>query len=388
MSKTPRVLMIADISGEGVEYHVGDEAMAEVAIERLKQIVGTDNIVMTCAHPDGVPATYSIKSSAHHSLTDAARKKLIFTRPHSYIKGLLRMVRNLRQCDVLFICGGGNLTSEWPGVLESRMYLISWALKLKKRVILVSQTLGPYSEEHRARISTLLEKVEWVGVRDKHYSHTQIPSPVHFAVDDASYLKPKHSEWTQSVINENKPCIAFSMRKFGKASDGLLTTLCKEVVKITNKQNLRTIFIPHHAPAHEGDIRLAKNNEALWPEDKPLTIMAPIPLAAPLKALTGDCEWTISMRYHQIIFSLAMGVPVIGVYVNEYTQAKLHGAFEQFGLAPRLMAIDEVEGKLEQLVEQVISEKTLFEAAAKRVAEEELTGSMRPYNLVTQAAGS
>jgi len=382
VTKKVKILMMADISGEGIEYHVGDEAMAEVAITRLKNLVGAENLVMACAHPEGVPATYGIPAIGYYSTTNTQRKKLIFQRPLSFIKGTLSMIHNLMKCDALFICGGGNLTSEWPGVLESRMRMLKWAVRFKKKVFLVSQTLGPYTDEHRSQINPLLASVTWIGVRDKHYSHKQITSEVKYAVDDASYLAPSHSDYTLSLVQPDVKRLAFSMRKFGRANESLLVTLSTEVARISKERHWQTIFIPHHAPANEGDIRIAKDNAHFWSDQKPLVITAPIPLAAPLKALTGECELTVSMRYHQIIFALSMGIPVVGIYVNEYTQAKLHGAFEQFGLEPRLISIEQVTSKLETLINQVLSEKLLFEEAKVRIATNEVKKSMIPYNKV------
>ena len=382
MSKNLKVLMFSDICGKSSGYHVGDEAMAEVAVARLKKICGTENITLACASPKAVTATYGVPSFAYYNFTDTQHADLKIHRPLSYLKSTAVLQYQLRKHDVLFICGGGNLTSEWPGVLESRMRLIQAALKLNKKVVLVSQTLGPYSPEHRRKYAHLLPQLDWVGVRDKHYSHKQTEATVKYAIDDASFLKPEHSARTSKVASGQKPYMTFSMRKFGDANDSLLDILSQEVAKINTNKGVNTVFIPHHSPNGGGDTALINQRSHYFQSDLDLTIVDPIELAAPLKALTSEGSWTVSMRYHQIVFALSTGVPVVGIYVNEYTQAKLRGAFEQFGLEPKLLAIDEVNGKLEPLIEQAISEKSLFHSAAEKCATDSLTDSMKPYRLV------
>ena len=58
--KKIKVLLLADISGLGPEYHVGDEAMAEVSITRLKDTLGIANLIVGCASPENVPKTYCV----------------------------------------------------------------------------------------------------------------------------------------------------------------------------------------------------------------------------------------------------------------------------------------------------------------------------------------
>ncbi len=378
--------MVADISGEGTEYHVGDEAMAEVAIERLAAMFGKDNLVMACASPDAVPTTYGIRAFAHYSSSDAQRRKMLFTRPHSLFKGYATLLWNLVRSDALLICGGGNMTSVWPEVLESRMQLIRWALRLKKRVLLVSQTLGPFSADHQVRCRQLLSQAEWVGVRDKGFSQEQIGFPVNFAVDDAVFLQPEHSEFTRKLVAEQRPRLGLSLRKLGKTGNDQLHNLCRTISRIVSAQRLNTIFIPHHAPHGGGDIRLAEESKHLWPQDLPLMILNPIPRAKPLKALTADCDWVLTMRYHQLIFALSTGTPAIGIHTDQYTQAKLNGAFEQFGLEPRILSIDEAPEKLQTLVDQVLREREVFKAAAAKVQGDAQTVNLRPYEKLRQIA--
>jgi polysaccharide pyruvyl transferase WcaK-like protein len=381
--RKPKILMLSDISGKGVEYHVGDEAMAEVAIERLGSIVGKENLIIGCARPENIYDTYGIKSFPFYHITDSDMRKFLFTRPWSYFASLFRIIRFLLKYDAVFICGGGNMTSVWPQVLEARLRLIKWANRLNKDVYLVSQTLGPYNEVHRHEVDSALSGAKWVGVRDKTFSKTQVKFPVHFAVDDACFLPAVHSDETEKLEIDSKPYCCVSMRYFGDANQENLLELSEAISDTASRQGLKTIFIPHHASGGKGgDIKLANSIVHKWSADSPLIIMDPIPMASPLKALTFNSEWVVTMRYHQLIFALSTGVSAVGVYVNEYTQAKLRGAFEQFDLEPILVSINDARSKLPNLVEQAKSRRDAFQRAAELVTVREKDISMAAYKKI------
>jgi len=380
VKKNAKVLMIADITGAGVDYHVGDEAMAEVAINRLSNLFGKRNLTMICASPKAIPATYGIKAVTYHSITNDKRASLLFKRPHSYLKNYLSLFYLLLTHKIVFICGGGNITTQWKEVLESRIHLIKWAKRFGKKVILVSQTLGPFNDAHRILVDKYIPLADWIGVRDYHYSHTQTKATVHYAVDDAVFLKPSEKSGIK-VLNdlpENK--LALSIRKLGTTTNNDLNSLCKLIAAIASEDNSHTVLIPHHAPNGKGDIQLANENKQYWSDDA-LTIIDPILLASDLKAITGDCKYTISMRYHQLIFALSMGVPAIGIYSNQYTKAKLEGAFKQFGLTPRVISVDDIADHLKEMIKQLSQDSQEFIQAAKHTASTSLEASMKPYLL-------
>lgn len=379
LKNTPRILMLSDITGLGPDYHVGDEAMAEVAIERLGQLVGKNNLILGCADPARVPETYGIQAFPFYHIPDQQMRSLLWRRPLSYFKAKATALYQVLRADKIIICGGGNMTSVWPHVLESRLRLLKLAALLGKEFYLVSQTIGPYSETHRQHIDQVLPKAKWIGVRDRHFSHTQISAPVHFALDDACYLEKKHTDHTRDISAKHHPFACISMRKFGPMDDREVVRIARSIERTVSVHDFRTVFIPHHAPGGKGgDIKLANNISHLW-KDKPFVLVDPIPLASSLKALTADSQFVISMRYHQLIFALSLGIPAVGIYVDEYTEAKLHGAFEALGLKPLVTSTADVEQCLEALVAEALNSRQQFEEAARKIQEEAKTDNERPY---------
>ena len=383
--KKIKVLLLADISGLGPEYHVGDEAMAEVSITRLKDTLGIANLIVGCASPENVPKTYGTNSFAFYHTTNEQFRALLLKKPLSYFKAIWTNFFQVYNCDVVLVCGGGNMTSVWPGVLESRLRLLKIAKIFRRKIFFVSQTLGPYKEDHRKMVNSILNKASWIGVRDKHYSHRQIDSSVNFAMDDACYLIKNHYKESETIAKEAKSFATISMRKFGTMNDESVLSVAKSIHKVIHKYAINTIFIPHHAPkGTEGDIKLANNIKHLWGDDY-FRIVDPIILASALKAITSQSNWVISMRYHQLIFSLSTGIPCVGIYVDEYTQAKLTGAFEAFGLKALVLSVHEVDEKLEELIQYAIQNRHDFENAALKLEGNLYEESIKPYELLSEA---
>lgn len=381
----PKILMLSDITGLGPDYHVGDEAMAEVAIQRLDKLIGKENLILGCANPTQVPETYGVKAFPFYHVTNDHFRRMLWRRPFSYLKSIAMNIYQVWRCDKILLCGGGNMTSVWPEVLEARLRILRTAILFRKEIILVSQTMGPYTNSHLECVNRIMQKATWIGVRDINFSRAQVSATVHFALDDACYLEGKHSEYTRSISNKNKDFACIAMRKFGDMDDSDVLRVASSIERTIQKRGLNTVFIPHHAPkGTKGDIKLANDIKHLWAA-KAFHVVNPIPRASELKALTSESKLVVSMRYHQLIFALSIGVPAVGIYVDEYTRAKLTGSFESFGLKPLLTSIYAVEGNLEALVVEACNMRGEFQAAASKIQKEKSI-SERPYRMLAGLA--
>jgi len=234
---------------------------------------------------------------------------------------------------------------------------------------------------------SVFSQAAWVGVRDKDYSAKQLDITVHFAVDDAVYLPVRHDEQTKKIATEHKHLVGLSLRHFKGVTPKHHENLCRSFAEYAQKNNKSTVFLPHHAADNMGDLEIARNVANLWGEGSPFLILDPVPCATAVKAVTQECSLVVTMRYHQLIFSLSVGVPVIGIYVEEYTQAKLKGAFEQFGLKPLLLSIEEASHKLHDLIEAANSRKDDFKKAALITVQESIVKNLRPYEKAAEITG-
>lgn len=380
-----KIIILADISGMGLDYHVGDEAMAEVAITRLAELVGKHNLVIACASPAEASATYNIKAIPLYSRSFKQRLTAIIKQPLSTLREFALLLFHLSSCDLVFVAGGGNHTSVWPEVLETRLFVYRLARIFKKRLVFASQTLGPYSDSHKMACQRAFSEAKWVGVRDKDYSASQLDIPVHFAVDDAVFLQMHPDNQTQLIVKNNNALVGLSLRGFRGVTAEQQEKLCQAIARITAKNNETCVFIPHHAPGGiHGDLEIARRVSSIWPDHNKLEILDPIPYASAVKELTSHCKWVVTMRYHQLIFSLSVGVPSVGIYVDEYTKAKLNGAFEQFNIKPILVSLRESPERIEQLIGSALSLKEQFIHAKNETMRNALEQNMKPYHVVNE----
>ena len=57
-------------------------------------------------------------------------------------------------------------------------------------------------------------------------------------------------------------------------------------------------------------------------------------------ARLASCRVVITGAYHNAVFALSMGIPVIGLYKSEYYSAKLNGVARQFGVGMSTLPLD------------------------------------------------
>src|SRR5699024_4559559 len=118
----PRVVVIGDI-GWSTLYHVGDEAMTEVALDALRER-GVEDVVLVAGEPLVAEALYGKKSIGRagfgprwprtrlvtrlRELTDALDRGLAGLPPDAPLRDIADAVES---ADAVLIAGGGNLNS-------------------------------------------------------------------------------------------------------------------------------------------------------------------------------------------------------------------------------------------------------------------------------------
>lgn len=345
-----RIAVFGDV-GQG-EYHVGDEAMSHAVVAELRERGFDDFVVLThdveqTATLYGLPAAQrpEVPWNAYerHQLLQEVKKALA---GGARTEAATRIIRTFEEsfvgCRALVLAGGGNLTSQYGGLLFERLAAIHVAHSLGLKVLVSGQTIGPVlTDADRKEVTEALQLCSVIGSRE-HYTHDLLSSlGVESAavLDDASFF-PSPKEISEP---DGLPA-AYIAATFAPASGAMnrhdYHRHMARLLDLAHEQlQLPIILIPHVSTigqkdgdqeSHAAIARLAKTNDIKVLEQKP---------AAETAVLTADAKLIITSRYHPVIFGLSAGVPVLPVAVDYYGEVRIGGALENWGLSPTLRSL-------------------------------------------------
>jgi polysaccharide pyruvyl transferase WcaK-like protein len=369
-------VVIADLN-DLANFHVGDEAMFEANLNRLRNLFPAANFTVLSQSPAFTARHYNVRALPYFGFSpkpgeSAPRKALLQTileqakitgkseaETERIIPGPCQaLFESLKNCDALIVSGGGNISSTWPHHLYERVALIKIAALYGKPAIITGQTFGPnFTPEDRALLKETLPLARLIGVREKASfeicRELGLPaSKILYQLDDAAFLKPfspqaKADPALAKLLATAKPWLAVTIHHFTdfETAPGQrrLQALAGQILKICHETGAHPVFLSHAAvtpgfdtwPDEAVGQRLARLLEPAI--EMPVIGVRP---TGEVAYLTGQAALVISTRYHPLVFGLAAGVPALGIYVDHYTEIKLRGALEHARLGDWLIPLE------------------------------------------------
>ncbi|MBN9387258.1 MAG: polysaccharide pyruvyl transferase family protein [Chloroflexi bacterium] len=367
-------VMIADLN-DLANFHVGDEAMFEANLTCFRNLFPGADFTVLSQNPAFTARRYNVKTLPYFGFSlqpgESAQRKVLLQTILDQAKISAKgengrkissswqpVFESLKSCDALIISGGGNISSTWPHHLYERVALIKIAALYGKPSIVTGQTFGPdFTPEDRALLKETLPLARLVGVREKaSYEICRelgLPaSKILYQLDDAAFFSPKPPQVETDpalakLLATGKPWLAITIHHFTDFETELgqkkLKAIAGQILKISRDTNTQPVFLSHAAvtpgfdtlPDEAVGQRLARLLE-------PTVGMPVLGIKSPGEVawLTGQAALVISTRYHPLVFGLAAGVPVLGIYVDPYTEIKLRGALEHARLAGWLIPLE------------------------------------------------
>lgn len=361
-----RITMIGDV-GWSRFYHLGDEAMTELAIDALRErtdieitliagepqyaaeMYGVDAISRIGFKRDRGPNITRLEKVLEHVASNGTRSSLKANDP------ALKVIEAVRDSDAVLIAGGGNLNSMFAHHIYERATLAKIARALGKPYALTSQTLGPLIyDEDRAIVHDLLAEAEFIGTRESYTTEfaEELGSgaaTVRRQVDDAFSLTASSDDRAAVADLADEPFILASFAE--KASTPMVSDadyharLAALTRRLADDTGLTVLLVPHGGalpPAEETrdqltDVKIARaSGSAKVVPTRMLT-------ARQLVALTEQAALVIGSRYHAAIFAGAAGVPFISLAPNLYSSIRMRGAAENVGMENFVLPIDSVD---------------------------------------------
>ncbi|MEP7290141.1 MAG: polysaccharide pyruvyl transferase family protein [Chloroflexota bacterium] len=358
------IVAIGDIGSFDL-YHVGDEAMLDANLTRLRAVIPDVRFTVlsrdpqfssqlyqcTAILPIGFPSPDETSESVSHErmiqVKRAAERRRAGTL--SGTDPLEQVVNAIAEADGVLISGGGNLSSTWTHHLYERAALIDAADILGKPVVMTGQTIGPnLLPAHQQVLEQVLPLVSYLGARELDTFRLALklgvsPQRLVYQVDDALYMDDEPFDTPD--FDTSEAFIAVTIHPFADpASDSpLFAQLAHALEAISEKCGARLVFIPHLQRADDNpqlsDAVVGRKIQSLMRNPETMRLVE-VATARKVYGLTKRASMVLSTRYHPLVFGVGSSVPGIGLFTDDYTRIKLSGALEHAELHQWIMPLE------------------------------------------------
>lgn len=275
-----------------------------------------------------------------------------------------RLLNNLKNANLLFNVGGGNLNTIWRfSGLYSKCITYLICKILGKPIIISGQTIGPIDNWlDRKFAKFVLNKVDAITLRDTSSKSILrsigVVKPVIKETADDAVLLPCatyeeiKARFLDEKIDEHRPLIGINIIGHGHLSGSKLNKakqiLAEVADHLISELDARIVFIPMEYIADDDRVTLSETLELMQHKDKARIIMNEYDDKT-LKGIIGQMGLVIGLRYHFIVFATTMQVPSIGIYLDQYYAMKIKGILELMGQERYACDIDKISS--EEIIE-------------------------------------
>ena len=329
----PSVLVLGDICRSD-EFHLGDEAMFQVAIEYL-QGPGECDVTGIVEDVELARSRYGINGVTGYYFpnTDVAEQMpalelaLADTTLHSELHAAMR------GASLLLISGGGNLASGFNDLTLQRLAVTRLARHYGVPVALMSQSIGPcYNHDQREAVTEIVNDAVLVGVRELSSWRAVIDigiedTKLRMTGDDALELC---SEVQRNEVNGS---VLLSIDSHLWHSDPTsCATLVAEALTFAQREGLAVKVLPQtwklEGGGEDSDEWVSHRIVELASQTFPDVAISIIEQqdGRGIAQIVSSASVVISSRYHPVVFATAAGRPCVFVSSSSYTRRKGEGA--------------------------------------------------------------
>ena len=434
-STAPRVLVIGDI-GQHI-YHVGDEAMTIASVQALSE-GGAAVTLMTrdvghsaryigaaVNHEAGAPYEYLPfflfpGAPAERELTLAALE-CVLTELHAdrerpsvtelvalpQVQALPEVLHPLEQTvermvdfadsiaamDAVVISGGGNLNSRYGWLLYERAAAVCAAEHAGVPVYVTGQSLGPVlSPEDAQVLERMLRTAQSVTVRERSSLAwcRERGIDARLSVDDATDYLPAspartlhHAEGVSAgqaldELPERYVCVTVN-----ECTEQQAQQIARLLDSMWREHGYAPVFLSHCGDPQtpeSGDIQVHQHIAEQLSPSTPATLL-PILHADQSVTVHRAAAFTLTSRYHPAVFSAAAGIPVLALVPDAFTQMRVGGALNLYGLGEFTLPLGLLAGGVPELMVAAALRHAAVAPDARRTELLEVLRAERAYLL-------
>lgn len=445
-TEAPRVLVIGDIGQH--TYHVGDEAMTiasaaalsegGAAVTLMTRDVGHSARYIGAAvnheaaqHEAGAPYEYLPFflfpwAPAERELTLAALECVLAQlhadreRPstselvalpqvqalpevlHPLAQTVERMVEfadAIAAMDAVVVSGGGNLNSRYGWLLYERAAAVRAAEHAGVPVYVTGQSLGPVLNPEDAQIlERMLRTARSVTVRERSSLAwcRERGIDARLSVDDATdypvaspartlhYAEGVSAGQALDELPEHYVCVTVN-----ECTEQQAQQIARLLDNMWREHGYAPVFLSHFGDPQNpesGDIQVHQRIAEQLSPSTPATLL-PILHADQSITVHRAAAFTLTSRYHPAVFSAAAGIPVLALVPDAFTQMRVGGALNLYGLGEFTLPLGMLAGGVPELMVAAALRHAAVASDARRTELLEVLRAERAY-LLAQILGS
>lgn len=446
ITEAPRVLVIGDIGQH--TYHVGDEAMTiasaaalsegGAAVTLMTRDVGHSARYIGAAvnheaaqHEADAPYAYLPFflfpwAPAERELTLAALECVLAQlhadreRPsvtelvalpqvqalpevlHPLAQTVERMVEfadAIATMDAVVVSGGGNLNSRYGWLLYERAAAVRAAEHAGVPVYVTGQSLGPVLNPEDAQVlERMLRTARSVTVRE-HSSLAwcrERDIDARLSVDDATdYLVDspartlRYAEGISAGQMLNKLPEHYVCVTVNECTEQQAQQIARLLDGMWREHGYAPVFLSHYGDPQDptsGDIQAHQRIAEQLSPSTPATLL-PILHADQSITVHRAAAFTLTSRYHPAVFSAAAGISVLALVPDAFTQMRVGGALNLYGLGEFTLPLGMLAGGVPELMVAAALRHAAVASDARRTELLEVLRAERAY-LLAQILGS
>lgn len=403
--------------------NVGDIAMLQVAVRRLRALWPDAVIHVLNDHPDALlrlcpessplltegrnmwfmernilgPA-YHLAPHAAAPALDAVERSLRLHMHRAVEPWVLRRLRSrrdvgsmeaylraFRESDLVMATGGGYLNDSFPRHAMLVLQTLQEAQNRGKITALLGQGIGPMLDPALRRLARrVLPRLRCIALREARAGVALLrelgvaDDVVVVTGDDA--IEAAYAN--RPDILGNGLGVNVRIAAYSGVDEASVPGLAGAIAEVLREQNAEPVPVPisFHAGDHD-----SRSLRALF-QHVPGSVDVPERLdPAEVIALVSRCRTVVTGSYHAGVFALSQGIPIVALAQTQYYQDKFHGLSEQFPRGVRVVRPSE-PGEIKEALTESWRTAPGTRDALQKAAEDQIRVGQETYGRLATLA--
>ena len=301
--------------------------------------------------------------------------------------------------DALVVSGGGNLNSRYGWLLYERAAAVRAAEHAGVPVYVTGQSLGPVlSPEDAQVLERMLRTARSVTVRE-HSSLAWCRErgiDARLSVDDATdylaaspartlhYAEGVSAGQALDELPERYVCVTVN-----ECTEQQAQQLARLLDNMWREHGYASVFLSHFGDPQNPESGDIQTHQRIAEQLSPSTPATLLPILHADQSITVHCgaAFTLTSRYHPAVFSAAAGIPVLALVPDAFTQMRVGGALNLYGLGEFTLPLGMLAGGVPELMVAAALRHAAVASDARRTELLEVLRTERAY-LLAQILGS